>query len=223
MKNTFRSLLHSLRQKWTSPFLIFLTLLPAALGYAVRFGLPKLEIILCAEFGKEAVIAPFYFLFDILLGTVTAVIYMFTIAFTKSENQTDGGENILFRFGVGTGFAFAYSLLTLYFFSITFPPFPKILLIAAVGAFTALSVSLMTVWQMTCGKNNTAAILLLIISCGAAIPFFVDHGVRFLNAFLPTFWLSEYLLSPQWLSLSGCAVSSAFWIIFFYYKISRKI
>ena len=63
---------------WSAAMLAVLAVVPIFMGIAFHFGVPELDEYICAATAQKEILAPYYAIFDLLLSTMTPI--MFTAA-----------------------------------------------------------------------------------------------------------------------------------------------
>ena len=91
------SFLHMLRLIRQDRMLLAAGLAPFLAGLAIRFAVPLAESGLIRLTGTEAVLAPYYALFDLFFACLTPAMFCFIAAMVMLEERDDHIDRYLFK------------------------------------------------------------------------------------------------------------------------------
>jgi len=236
MRPLFRSFSMFIRQILKDSMLAAVCAAALITAVFVRFGVPAAEDFLCGYFGKEAILAHYYLLFDLLLGLITPYMLCFASAMMMlteyDENMTSylsvtpvGKRGyILSRLLFPAAIAFLVSIVLMRFFTLTAWPLGMILLVALLTGLASVAVALLLfafshnrVEGMAVGKLSGLLML------GLPVPFFLSSDAQYLFSPLPSFWIAKFCMGQNAIFLLPALLSSLLWIWPLYRKFDRKI
>ena len=150
MKAIYRSFLNMLKFIRRDMMLIAALAAPFLAGIAIRFIVPFIEKTLIGFTGMNAVISPYYGLFDILFASVAPAMFCFIAAMVMLEERDEHIDRYLFITGLGKSgyivsrivipalFSFAITAALLPVFGLTAPSAAQILLLSLTGTLQVL-------------------------------------------------------------------------------------
>ncbi len=236
MKPLLVSFCMLVRQIRSDGMLVAVSFASVLAGFFFRFAVPLLERILVASFAMDAVLEPYYRLFDLLLIMLAPYMLCFAAAMVMLDEheqlvprylsvtplQTRG--YLVSRLGLPAGFAAAASMLLLVFFHQT--PWNGFILAGTgvLSSFCGFSVSLFLfsysrnkVEGMAMGKLS--GLLLL----GLPVPFFLHSPYQYLFSPLPSYWLARYALEGSPVFFFASLLTSLAGIFILYRSVVRKL
>jgi fluoroquinolone transport system permease protein len=209
---------------------------PLLAACVFRFAVPYVESLLCAYFGKAAILSGYYLLFDLFLAVMTPYIFCFVSALVMltelDENLaaymavTPVGKRgyIVSRLLFPAVIAFFVSIILMRLFSLSAWPLPKLILACLLSSVLSLTVSLLLVsFSHNRVEGMALAKLSGIILLGLPAPFFLFSGFEYLFAPLPSFWIAKFCLDGNYLLLLPALATSLLWIIALYGRFERKL
>lgn len=187
-----------------------LCLTPVLAGLAMHFCIPLIEQLLCGYFGKSAILAPYYFVFDWLLALLPGMMFAFTGGLVILGEIDDkiagymavtpaGNTGYLFsRLGYPTILAAVFDCILLRILALSALPLQDLLILcicsSLMGILTALlviAVSTNKVEGMAIGKLSG------LISIGMFVPLLIHTPIQYVAGILPSFWIGKYLLEKN--------------------------
>ncbi len=236
MKPLFRSFSMFVRQIARDSMLIAICFACLLTALFVRFGVPALEGALCGYFQKDAILLPYYQLFDLLLILVTPYMLCFASAMMMLTEYDENLSGYLAVTPVGKGgyifsrllfpavIAFLVSLVLIRYFSLT--EWPMLLLICAcvIAELSSVAVALL-LFAFSHNRVEGVAMGKLsgLLMLGLFVPFFLSSDVQYLFALLPSFWLCKLCMTGRLGLMLPALLSSALWIVMLYRRFERKI
>lgn len=236
MKPLFRSFSMFVRQIFRDSMLIAICFACLLTALFVRFGVPALESVLCGYFQKDAILLPYYLLFDLLLILVTPYMLCFASAMmmlTEYDENLSGylavtpvgkGGYILSRLVFPAVIAFGISIALMRWFSLTEWPLPLLLSACVLAEISSVAVALL-LFAFSHNRVEGVAMGKLsgLLMMGLFIPFFLSSDVQYLFAPLPSFWLSKLCITRHMALMLPALLSSALWVLMLYRRFERKI
>lgn len=240
MKKNRKAVLYSFRQYtaqiYQDAMLVLLMIAPVLCGLVFRFGIPLLESLIEERFGLNKLLTPYYALFDLLLGSLTPLLFGFASAYLILGEMDEGisrycfvtplGKNgyLFSRLGIPTLFSFVVSFLIISIFSLTELSFPIRTGIAMASALLGIFEALLVV---SLAGNRVEGMALSKLSgiffLGLPAPFFLEGNIQYLLCFLPSFWAARFVVTNSYVSLAAGIFLSIIWIWIFYRKFRNKI
>lgn len=95
------SFLHMLKLIRHDMMLFAAGLAPLLAGIAIKFGVPFMEKMLVSYTGAEAVLTPYYGLFDIFFASIAPAMFGFIAAMVMLEERDDHIDRYLVHYGLG--------------------------------------------------------------------------------------------------------------------------
>lgn len=236
MKAVFISFKQLFLQIRKDKMLILICFAPMITGIAFKFGLPNVEYLLCEHFGKITIIKPYYLMIDILLAVLTPNLFCFASAMVILEEKDTNiiqslcisplGKKgyLISRLVLPAVVSTAISLIIVNCFSLTEIKFWLIVLLSILSAVMGLMVALLIV---SFSKNKVEGIALAklggLFMLGTPIPCFMDTTKQYFACFLPSFWVSKFMIDFSFYNISMSVVVVAIWIYFFSRVFINKI
>ena len=196
------SFLHMLRLIRQDRMLLAAGLAPFLAGLAMRFAVPLAESGLIRLTGTEAVLAPYYALFDLFFACLTPAMFCFIAAMVMLEERDDHIDRYLSATALGrNGYyisrivfpafgAFAVTVILLPVFHLSPLSAGVGLLLSLAGSLQGVIIGLLIV-MISSNKLEGMAVTKLssLMMLGAVIPYFVPAPFSLGFSFLPSFWM----------------------------------
>ena len=230
------SFLQFLGQIIKDAMLFMVCFTPIIYGLLIKYVIPYLERRLTSHFGYVELLTPYYLIFDIFLAAMTPLMFCFVSAMVMLGEIDDGISKYLAvtpigkrgylvsRLGIPTLISIIVTLIVLSFFSLTKLSFTVMVIIAFVTAMLSLIESLLII---TISNNKVEGMAITKLSSllflGIPAPFFITGGAQYLLFFLPSFWLTKFVIEDKLSYLIGSIVVAMIWILLLYKKFIRKI
>ena len=225
MRALWLSFLHMLRLIRRDRMLLAAGLAPLLAGIAIRTAVPLAEGSLVRLTGAEAVLAPYYGLFDLFLASLAPAMFCFIAAMVMLEERDDHIDRYLSATALGrNGYyisrivlpalvAFAVTAILLPGFHLTPLSAGTIILLSLAGTLQGIIIALLIV-TVSSNKLEGMAVTKLssLIILGAVIPYFVPARFSFGLSFLPSFWMGKAMMERSPLYLLPAIVAAGFWI-----------
>lgn len=225
-----------IRQISEDEMLIAVCCAPLLAGLFFKFGIPFAEARLCAYFGTDAIIFPYYLLIDLFLCILTPYMLSFVSALVLLTEYDENLTNYLSVTPLGkSGYIFSRLVLpALFSFFVSIP----IMLLFTLSSWS-LHVLILCCF-LACLISITAALLVFSFShnrvegmalgkmsglymFGLFVPFFIQTPLQFLFAPLPSFWMARFLVHIDMPSLIFALVTGSCWIRVFYRSFTLKL
>lgn len=225
-----------LSQIYKDAILILLCFAPFLCGLFFQFGIPIVEGLLTRYLGLTNIVQPYYLLFDLMLGSLTPLMYSFASAYVILGEIDEGiskylavtpiGKKgyLISRLGFPTIIAFLVSIIVLELFHISEISQGTIIMISLLAALLGIIEALLVV-AISSNKVEGMALSKLsgLFILGLPAPFFLAGNIQYLLFFLPSFWISKYAMEHNiGYAVLGVAVA-LIWIKILYGKFKRKI
>ena len=236
MKTYIRSLQIFLKQIWEDSMLVAICGVPILVALVFRFGVPELEALLCQTLDTSAFLSEYYLLFDLFMAVMTP--YMFTFISTMVM-LTELDENIavylavtpltkkgyiVSRLVLPAIISLVLSAVLLAFFALSPWTFGGILLAALLSSLLSIPVAMLIV---TCSHNRVEGMAIAKISglvlFGLPIPFFLTSGLKYLFAWMPSFWVAKVFVDANGWLVFPTALVTLIWIWVLYRRFARKM
>ncbi len=223
-------------QIYKDSMLILMILAPLLCGLLFKFGIPVAQDLIYQYLDMKDIFLPYYLLFDLLLASITPLLYCFVAAYVILGEMDEGvsgylavtplgkGGYLISRLGIPTGLSFLLSLLMLSLFHMSKLSIPLMLGIALIASLLGMMEALLVV-SISGNRVEGMAVSKLsgLFFLGLPVPFFVKGGVKYLLSFLPSFWTAEYARTQEvGYLLLGIAISFL-WIALFYRSFKKKL
>lgn len=236
MKAIYRSFLNMLKFIRRDMMLIAALAAPFLAGIAIRFIVPFIEKTLIGFTGMNAVISPYYGLFDILFASVAPAMFCFIAAMVMLEERDEHIDRYLFITGLGKSgyivsrivipalFSFAITAALLPVFGLTAPSAAQILLLSLTGTLQGITIALLVV-TLSSNKLEGMAITKLssLIIFGAAVPYFVPTPFSFFAFLLPSFWIGKAIIENNMIFMLLSIIAAGCWIMILQKKYFKKL
>lgn len=211
-------------------------LAPLLAGAALRFGVPFLEKLLVSYIGAEAVLTPYYGLFDIFFASIAPAMFGFIAAMVMLEEHDDHIDRYLFITGLGrNGYlvsrivipafgAFVVTALLLPVFRLSALSAAGIVLLSLTGTLQGIIIALLIV-ALSSNKLEGMAITKLsaLMIMGAVAPYFVPKPVCYCLSILPSFWIGMAILENELIYMMMSVLAAGIWIFVLLRVFYRKL
>lgn len=236
MKAVYYAFLQVLRSISKDYMMLACLFAPILIGLALRFGIPALETLLCAELGRAAVLLPYYALFDLFLAVMTPLMLVFSGIMVILEEIDNGTAKylmvtplgrrgyLLSRIGVLALLSIGYNALMLALFTLSGMPAWMLLLSTLCAAALGIVIALMVI-AFAANKVEGMALVKLggLMLLGMLAAYFVPGAAKYIGAVLPTFWMAQMVrMDAAWYALAALAVS-AVWALCLFRRFKRKL
>ncbi|WP_035794003.1 hypothetical protein [Butyrivibrio sp. AE3006] len=230
------SFFHMLRFVREDMMLLAAGILPFLIGVVIRLGIPYIEKLLTNAIGTNAVLKPYYSLFDIFYASITPVMFCFIAAMVMLEEHDDHIDRYLFvtelgrsgyfvsRIVIPAAASFVVTMAVLPIFSISKLSAFEMFSMALGGTLQAIIISMLVV---TLSSNKLEGMALTKISSllmlGAVVPYVMPKPYGYLLAFMPSFWTGAQVTEKQPFFLPVAVMVSGVWILVLKRKLEVKI
>lgn len=219
------SFFHMLKLIRQDRMLLAAGLAPLLAGTAIRFAVPLAESSLIRLTGTQAVLAPYYGLFDLFFASLTPAMFCFIAAMVMLEERDDHIDRYLSVTALGrNGYyisrivlpalaAFAVTAILLPVFHLAPLSAAAILLLSLAGTLQGMIIGLLIV-TISSNKLEGMAVTKLssLMMLGAVIPYFVPAPFSFGFSFLPSFWMGKGVLERSLLYLLPSIAAAGLWV-----------
>jgi fluoroquinolone transport system permease protein len=216
--------------------LLLLCIAPLFAGIFFCYGIPYIEHIILEEFQFTIHLAPYYLLFDLLMATMTPLLYCFAAAYVILGEIDEGISKyfavtplkkdgyLISRLGLPTIISFLVTIVILHVFSLSRLSFRLIINISILVSILGYMEALLIV-TLSGNKVEGMAVSKLsgLLMLGIPAPFFLKENEQYLLSFLPSYWLSKYTMEPSLILFLVGIIISLLWVKFLYNKFIKKI
>jgi fluoroquinolone transport system permease protein len=235
-KALFNAFAQYLVQIFKDAILILLCIAPILAGAFFKYGIPVIQELLAKYLNLPGLLTPYYLLFDLLLGSLTPVLYCFAAAYVILGEIDDGiskyfavtpvGKNgyLVSRLGLPAVVAFFISIITLEIFMLSGLSLIEVIMISFASSLLGVLEALLVV-SLSGNKVEGMAVSKLsgLFFLGLPAPFFLTGNIQYLLFFLPSFWVSKYAKENNFIFIIIGIVISFGWIMFLYRRFEKKI
>lgn len=240
MNSRTRNILISFRQFvgliYKDAMLVLLCIAPILGGLFFKYLIPYLQLQLEIYFGYYNLLPPYYLLFDLLLSSISPLLYSFASAYVILGEIDDGlskylsvtplGKKgyLISRLGLSSLIAYVISVIIVSIFSITVLSIGKIAFICLLNYLMGLLEALLVI-SLSHNKVEGMAVAKLsgLFFLGLPVPFFLNNRIQYLFFLLPSFWISKFAIEGAVLYFLIALLVSVIWIGLLYKKFERKI
>lgn len=225
-----------LRQVAKDSMLYAVLAAPLLAGSMFRFGIPYIETLLSGAWGRPAMFAPYYLMFDLFLAIMTPYIFCFAASMVvlteRDENMaaymavTPVGKRgyIASRLVFPAVLSIFVSLTIMRCFTLTVWSGPMLLLTCGLASLLSIGLSLFIVsFSQNRVEGMALAKLAGIILLGLPVPFFLASGIQYLFSVLPSFWIAKLCLDKNYLYTLPALLTSVLWIRALSGRFARKL
>lgn len=209
---------------------------PVLAGMAIKFIVPFIEKSLIQFTGMNAVISPYYGLFDIFFASISPAMFCFISAMVMLEEHDDYIDHYLFITGLGRNgyiasrivipalLAFVITAALLPVFGLTGLSAVQIIFLSLTGTLQGIIIALL-IAALSSNKLEGMAITKLssLIIFGAVVPYFVSTPFSFCAFFLPSFWIGKAIYENNMIFMLPSAIVASSWILILQKKYFKKL
>lgn len=209
---------------------------PIFMGLMFKFGIPYLESLLKALLNKPYVLLPYYSIFSLLLAAMTPILFTFAGVLVVLEEYDTGIAKYLFVTPVGrkgyinsrivfpSFFGFVYGFIMLLLCDISNSTLVELLCFNTWGLSSALTSSFLVIGF---AKNKMEG-MALVKSCGLLllgipVAYFVTNSAKFIFYIVPSYWVSRFAITNNYIDFILSIAISAGFIFYFYIKFKKKL
>lgn len=228
------SFFHMLKLILQDRMLLAVGLAPLLSGIAIRYAVPLVEDSLVRLTGTEAVLPPYYALFDLFFACLTPAMFCFIAAMVMLKERDDHIDRYLSATALGrNGYfisrivlpatsAFGVTAILLPMFHLTLLTAGETLSLSVTGTLQGIIIGLLVV-TISSNKLEGMAVAKLssLMMLGAVIPYFVPAPFSFGFSFLPSFWMGHAMAERSLLSLLPSIAAARVWIAALWMRASR--
>ncbi|MFA6844281.1 MAG: hypothetical protein WCR02_01000 [Sphaerochaetaceae bacterium] len=206
--------------------MLFLSCLaPFLCGCFFKFAIPSIERMLTGYYGLPHILSSYYALFDLLLATMTPLMFSFVSAMVILEETDEHTAGYLFitplrksgyllsRLGIPLGFSLAITIGALEFFKLSDISHHIMFLISVAGVLQGL-ISALIIISFSTNKLEGLAITKIssLMILGLFGPFFLTGRTVFLLFPLPSLWMARILLNGGFGNIFFATLTSLLWV-----------
>ncbi|MDD3335663.1 MAG: hypothetical protein PHI98_09090 [Eubacteriales bacterium] len=221
---------------WRDAILAACMAVPLLMGAAFHFVLPPLEAYLCAQMETVQFLSPYFLLFDLLLALMTPMMFCFTGAMVLLSELDNGAGTYLMitplgkigylfsRLGIPMLLSILYDIAILSLFTVSGLSLGTTLLLSLGGGlYGVLTAMLIVALAKNKMEGMAMAKLSGLLMLGLPLPFFLSTPLRYLCAFLPSFWLAEFAINNSALAYLLTIAVSFLWLWGLWGRFRRRI
>lgn len=224
------------RQIWSDAMLAVLLFVPLLMGLAFRFGLPLLECFLCERFAKAALLAPYFPVFDLLLCTMTPIMFSAAGALVLLDERESGISRaylvsplgrqgyLASRIGLPTLLAVFYCVAIVQAFHLSPLGLGCVVLLSLCAGAVGLVVSLML---PALAQNRVEGMALSklsgLVMLGLPAALLLPAPFKYIGAILPSFWMTELALGGSLWNAAPALAASALLAALFLRRFAQKV
>lgn len=219
------SFFHMLKLIRKDRMLLAAGLAPLLAGIAIRYAVPLAEGSLVCLTETQAVLAPYYALFDLFFASLAPAMFCFIAAMVMLEERDEHIDRYLSATALGrNGYyisrivlpdlaAFAVTAILLPVFHLSPLSAGAILLLSLAGSLQGIIIALLIV-TISSNKLEGMAVTKLssLMMLGAVIPYFVPAPFSFGFSFLPSFWMGKTMMENCLLYLLPAIAAGGCWV-----------
>ena len=225
-----------LKQIRNDGMLVAVSLASVLAGFFFRFAVPSLERILCSYLAVDAVLKPYYRLFDLLLILLAPYMLCFAAAMVMLDEHEQGLTRylsvtplqtrgyLISRLGLPAGFSALVSMLLIGFFRLT--PW-NVFILAGTSMLSSLCGFSVSLFLFSCSRNKVEGMamgkLSGILLIGLPVPFFLHSSWQYMFSLLPSYWLARYALQGSAAWLIASLLTSLAGMFMLYRRVVRKL
>jgi len=223
-------------QIYKDAMLVLICIAPFLCGGLFKYILPIAEKLAERYIPLSEILQPYYILFDLVLGSVTPMLYCFAAAYVILSEVDDGlsrylavtpiGKRgyLLSRIGIPAVISFIVSIFILMVFHISNISILEIIGVSFVTSMSGVITGLLVV-ALSANKVEGMAVSKLtgLISLGLPAPFFINGSIQYLLFFLPSFWVAKFAIEKNIIYILLGIVISLLWMFLLYKRFEKKI
>lgn len=223
-------------QIWEDAMLAALLFVPIIMGLAFRVGVPALEAFICARLGRAFLLAPWYPIFDLLLCMMTPMMFAAAGALVVLDEADSNisraymaspvGKRgyLLSRIGLPSLLAIVYSWAATAIFRLSGLGLGIIALLALCsGAFGAAVALLIPSLAKNRVEGMAISKLSGLIMLGLPAALLLPAPLKYVSAFLPSFWMTELAMGGRGLNAVPALVTSALLAAIFLGRFNKRV
>ncbi len=235
MKPIFRCFSMFMRQISKDSMLYAVIIAPLIACFFFRFGIPKIESVICGYFAKISILADYYLVFDVFIAVLTPFMFCFASSMVMLTEYDENMASYMAVTPVGKrGYIFSrlilpavislfVSVILLSIFSLTEWSFLMALTACAITSLLGIAYSLLIVsFSHNRVEGMAAAKLSGIIMLGLLVPFFLPSGVQYLFSILPSFWIGKLCMEGNYFHVLPAVLVSFLWLWLLYGRFEKK-
>ena len=209
---------------------------PLLAAVAFRFGIPRIESILCIKLETSSILSGYYLLIDLFLVILTPFLFCFA---SSMVILTENDENIaaylavtpigkkgylISRFGFPAVISFLASVLLLKLFSLLSWPITLLITVSFLSSLSCFATCLLVV---TFSHNRVEGMAVSKMSglmmLGLFVPFFLFSKAQYLFSILPSFWIAKIGIERNYAFILPALLTSVLWIRVLYLQYEKKL
>lgn len=232
MKPVYISFSCFIKEIFKDAMLAAMTLLPVILGLLFKFGVPLANALIAAQTGKTDFLAPYYLLFDLTIIFSTPVMFGYAGLMIILEERDTGvmkylsvtplGMNgyLLSRLVLLSAIAAVYGFIVELIFHISEMSLVQLFLGSTFSFLTGIWLVCLIV-SLAANKVEGLAFSKFsgFLILGPFAAFFIKDNLKYLAAFLPTFWFTEFCMSKGFYAVAALSVSFALSAVYLLFTI----
>ncbi|MDF2845142.1 MAG: ABC-type transport system, multidrug-familypermease [Herbinix sp.] len=236
MKAIYNCFSQMIRQLKQDAMLVIMVFVPLLAGSVFLFVIPVIEKLLTSYIGIDAVLAPYYELFDLFLIILTPSMFNYVVAMVMLEEAdnhmisyltiTPLGKAgyLLSRLGAIGLISFPVSIFISLSFHLSNANILMVIGIALAGSIQGSIIALLIV-TLTANKVEGMAVgkMTTLFTVGAFAPYFITGKLQYTLSFLPSFWLAKAMQTNNGLALIISIFIAGLYIHFLYKKFIKKL
>ncbi|MDD3205281.1 MAG: ABC transporter permease [Lachnospiraceae bacterium] len=236
MKKVLSAYNQFMKEIWRDYMMSVCLFVPVLMGVLFRFGIPVLDKVLCSKLGFTTLLVPYYAIFDLLLASMTPMMFAFAGVMVMLEEFDNGIARFLIvtplgksgylmsRLGLSMILSAIYDMVLLYVCSLTKLSSILVISISILSSFMGLIVSLLVVGF---AHNKVEGMALTKLSgfsiFGLLAAFFIQKPIGVVAGILPTYWIMKMQMSNQNIYIVPAIVMELAWITVLYKKFQKKL
>lgn len=235
MRTELRSFRVFMRQIARDSMLLAVCLVPILCALLFRYGIPALDQILMQRLKISSVFSPYYLLIDLFLSVLTPYMFCFASCMVMLDEQDDNiaayfavtpvGKRgyLLSRLVIPTFFSYVVCVLLLIWFPLSKLTAAGILMLPVLSCAMSIVASMLIV-SFAGNKVEGMALSKLsgLMMLGIPVPFFMNGGVQYLFAFLPSFWIAKFAITWDPLFFALGSFCSAVWTLLLFKTFNKR-
>lgn len=236
MNPLFASFRMFIRQIMKDSMLYVVCIAPLLAGLFFRFGIPRIEILLCSYFNVSSIFAGYYLLIDLFLCILTPFLFCFSssmVVLTEYDENMAGylavtpvGKSgyLISRFLFPATISFIGSILLMCLFALTVWSGFLMVIACILSSILGIATSLLIVsFSHNRVEGMAFSKLSGITMIGLMVPFFLSTNIQYLFALLPSLWIAKLCLEKNFIFIIPTFLTSIIWILVLYRQFARKL
>ena len=236
MNPIFASFRMFIRQILKDSMLYVVCIAPFLTAAFFRFGIPRIEILLCSYFNVSSILSGYYLLFDLSLCILTPFLFGFSssmVVLTETDENMAGylavtpvGKSgyLISRFLFPALISFIASIVLMRLFTLTVWSGFLMVIASFLSSTLGIATSLLIV-SLSHNRVEGMAVSKLsgIVMLGLVAPFFLSSNIQYLFALLPSLWIAKLCINENFFFIIPALLTSIVWILVLYRQFVRKI